>query len=231
MVGDPYKAAKTFKEWKSATPEERVFAMGELKQKATVAGVYFSLLAINQGMLSSMNSDQKINFDNPRRGDFLAFKVAGHNLGIISPMIGMVKLFSNLVHDSIGKRSKLEELSTRSSEFGTTGISYIRGKSSPFTSFAWDIASHADFQGRPLPFSKDKTPAWLRKQGYKKFTYPEYSSEEFTPIPVEEAIKEVWKAQGMNDNQIATYMKAITVAGIMGGTGARLSEDTHKTKP
>ena len=165
MVGDPLKASKTFIDWRNSSPEARAFAMSQLREKAIVSGTYFTLLAMNQGLLSATGSDQKINFTNPRKSDFLSFKVAGHNFGVIGPMLGMVRLFANLVHASTGTRGQVESLSTRSAEFGEEGASYLRGKLSPFAGFGMDVLSQSDFQGRPLPFSNDKTPAYLRRQG------------------------------------------------------------------
>jgi len=230
MVGDPYRAAKTLADWKGATPEERNFAISQVKEKATIAGVYLSLLAMNQGLLAASNSKQKVNFTDPRRGDFLAFKGDGMQFGVISPMIGMVRLFANLVHAAGGKRNRVESLVPRAQEFGEVGEEYARGKLSPFAGFGVDLASQADFQGRPLPYSKDRVPAYLRRQGVGKYTYGEYASEQFTPIPVSEAIREVWKHQGMSDAEINTYLKALATGVVMGGTGARMQEDTHVSK-
>ncbi len=230
MIGDPVKAAKTLADWKEATPEERQFALGQVKEKATIAGVYLSLLALNQGLLSASDSKQKINFTNPRRGDFLAFKAAGHDFGLISPMLGMVRLFANLYHAARGQRGKVEALTPRAEELGQEGESYLRGKLSPFMGFGMDLGFQADYAGRPLPFSNDKVPAYMRREGVKKYTYPEYTLEQFAPIPVEEAIREVWRHQGMSDAQINTYLKALATGVVMGTTGARMSEDTHPEK-
>ena len=232
MVGDPLKAAKTFVDWGNSTPEAKAFAMSELKQKAWTAGTYFALLQMNQGLLSASGSSQKINWTDPRRGDFLAFKVAGYNVGIVSPLLGAVRLFANLLHASTGKRGKVESLSSRSSEFGSTAGSYLRGKLSPFAGFGMDIASQADFQGRPMPFSSDRVPAYLRRQGVgAPYSYGEYATQQFTPIPVSEAVREVWRSQGMNEDQIKVWMRALTSAVVMGGTGARMSLDTRQQPP
>ena len=227
MVGDPLKASKTFIDWRNSSPEARAFAMSQLREKAIVSGTSFTLLAMNQGLLSATGSDQKINFTNPRKGDFLSFKVAGHNFGVVGPMLGMVRLFANLVHASTGTRGQVESLSTRSAQFGEGGASYLRGKLSPFAGFGMDVLSQSDFQGRPLPFSNDKTPAYLRRQGVGPYGYGEYASIQFTPIPVSEAIREVWHDQGMSDNQINVYLKALATGVVMGSTGARLSIDTQ----
>lgn len=225
MIGNPARAAAIFKEWKTATPEQKAFAMAELKQKATIAGTYFSLLAMNQGLLKASGSDENINFTNPRKGDFLAFKVSGHNVGLVGPMLGMVRLFANLVHDAAGKRGKLEQLTPRGAAIAEDLGSYARGKLSPFAGQAYNLASQSDFQGRPLPYSSDPVPSYLRKRGVKKYTYGEYAAQELLPIPFEEAFKEVMANQGMNESEIKKYLSALTIAVAAGGTGMRVSKD------
>ena len=58
----------------------------------------------------------------------------------------------------------------------------------------------------------------------------EYAGEHLTPIPVSEAVREVWARQGMDESTIGHWLRALTSAGIMGSTGARVSLDTHKSK-
>lgn len=229
MAGDPLKAGKILANWEDSSPGEQKFAIREVKQKASIVGTYLGLLAVNQGLLSATGSKQQINFTDPKKGDFLAFKAGGYKVGIIGPMLGMVRLFANLLHASMGKRGQVEKLTSRSEEFGQIAESYARGKLSPFASFAIDLASQSDYEGRPLPFSDDKVPAYLRREGVQKYTPAEYLSEQFTPIPASEAIREVWSKQGMSNDEIDTWMKALLIAGTMGGTGAKLAPDTSQS--
>jgi hypothetical protein len=230
MLGDPLKAGRTLIDWDKASPGEKAFALREVQQKATIAGVYLSLLALNQGLLTATGSNQQINVTNPRRSDFLAFKAGGYKFGVVSPMLGMVRLFANLIHDSVGKRGPVESMTPRFASFGEDTAQYVRGKASPFAGFAADVISQSDFAGRPLPFSNDRVPAYLRRQGVKKYTYGEYAALQFTPIPVSEAIRESLAKQGMNDSEIEHYLKAITSGLVMGATGARMGLDAHIEK-
>jgi hypothetical protein len=226
MIGDPGRAAATFKGWKNATPEERFFAMSELKQKARIAGTYFSLLALNQAYLSMTGAKEKLNLNNPRRSDFLAFKVAGHDVGVISPLLGIVRLFANLKHDATGDRSKFENLSSRQDEVMDTLGKYARGKLSPMAQFGADIAFKKDAQQQPVPWSTDP----LHK-GEKKLDYKTYLTTTFSPIPWEEAIKEVWHDQGMPEEQQNIWLKALTVGVAAGGTGVRIAPDYPEVAP
>jgi len=221
MVKDPLVAAKTFVDWKDASYEQRHFALAEFKQKATIAATYAGLLALNQGILSASGSDQELNLTNPRKGDFMAFKAGGHNIGIVGPMLGMVRLFANMLHAATGKRGKLEQTQTRFAEMGSTLAEYGRGKLSPFAAFGADVVSQADLFGRPLPFSDDKVPKRYKQEG--PYTYGEYAGQTFSPIPVSEALREVWKDQGLSDSQIQVYLNALLTAVVAGGTGARIS--------
>lgn len=230
MGGDTLKAGKTFANWDKASSGEQAFAIRELKTKAQIAGTYLGLLALNQGLLSATGSRQQINFTDPRKGDFLAFKAGGYKFQILGPMLGMVRLFANLVHDAFGKRKGLEKVEPRYKEMGGDVAEYVRGKLSPFAADVVDVVSQSDFQGRPLPFSHDKTPAYLRKEGVKKYTVGEYAAEQFSPIPASEAIKEVWRKQGMSESDIDHWMGAFFIAALAGGTGARMSKDMSKPK-
>jgi hypothetical protein len=227
FVGDTLRATKTFASWKDATPSERMAAIAEVKQKGRIAGTYFSLLAINQGLLSAMGSGQAVNFTDPHRGDFLAFKGFGQTISVISPMLHMVGLVADLARIATAKRSKFEQLTPRGEAMGKRLWSYGRGKLSPFAAPIVDVATQADFTGRPLPFSEDKVPRYQRRQGMDRYTWPEYLAQTFSPIPVSEALREVWASQGMDHTQMETATKALSVFVITGGTGVRLSEDKH----
>ncbi len=232
LLGDPAKATKTFINWKGETPEARAAAVEQVKQKALIAGTYVGALAINQGFLSASGSDEKINFTDPRHGDWLSFKVAGHRIGVISPMIGSVRFLANVIHDSMGDRSKFEKMQGSRFEQATKDAGqYLRGKESPFAKVATDTAFQADFKENPMPWSNDAISKHQKAEGVHKFTYAEYAGKNLTPIPLQEAITEVWKKQGMNEDQITTVLNAIIIAASVGGTGIKISEDTPYKKP
>lgn len=226
LVGDPVKDGKTFLNWSNATPAERAMAVRNVKQKAIMVGTYASLLAINEGLLEATNSDEKINYDDPRKPDFLAFKGAGHQFGVVSPLLGSIRYVANMMHAAMGERTKTERKDTRFEEMTTLSAKYVRGKASPFGAFAADVATQADFQGRPLPFSNDKVPAYLRREGKGPYTVPEYAMRTIAPIPLEEALKEVWMDQGMSEDRAKHWLGVLATIAVVGGTGARLQPDT-----
>ncbi len=112
LVGDPRRAAKIAANWKGETPENQAWAMSQVKQKATMAAVYMGYLAANQGILSATGSNQKINFDDPSKADWLSFKVAGHNVGIIGPMLGSIRFLTDLIKYPTESSKELQPLRT-----------------------------------------------------------------------------------------------------------------------
>lgn len=225
MIGDMLRAMKTFKEWRHATPEQRMAAISEVKGKAAIVAFYSALLAMNQGILMATGSEQSINVTDPRRGDFWAFKIAGFNLGIVSPMIGMVRLFANLAHAAVGERNKVEALQTRSGQAFERVGEYVGGKFAPITQFGRNVIFQSDYRGRPMPWSEDRVPAALRRQGIDRYGWGEWLTDQFAPIPFEEAAREIWMAYGMDEVRMNDIMRALLVAGSMAATGARVSED------
>ncbi len=231
LIGDPVKDGKTFANWSSASDGAKAAAIRNTKEKALIAGTYIGLLAANEGLLTATGSKQKINFTDPKKPDFLAFKAAGYQLGIISPMLGAIRYLVNMTHAALEERHGAEKKDTRFEEMVTLTGKYGRNKLSPFGGFVTDVAAQADYQNRPLPFSKDKPPAYLSKEGIGKYTYAEWLGEQFAPIPLEEAIKEVWTDQGMSEDRQKHWLGVIATMAVMGGTGARMQPDTEKLPP
>ena len=245
LAGDTLRAGDTFLRWKDSTLAEKTFAMNWLKERAWVAGTLFSLLALNQGFLSATGSKQKINgipeeFGgggiDPLSGDFLKFKVAGMDVAYGSAMLNMAKLPPRIATAIMfeGKTSKLILEDER--VYKILG-DYLRSQMSPFAGTATDLALGRDYAGRPLPRAgfgllKGRTdiPKRLKLHGIDKpYSWAEYSSIQFTPIPISEGIREVWgQGLGMSDSQINHYLKGWAITSLMAGTGARITEDRPK---
>lgn len=227
MFGDPIRAAGIFARWSKSTPEQRYWAISEAKQKALMVATYYSLLAMNQGFLKAIGSDQDVNLTDVRKGDFMAFKVAGFNVGLAGPLIGMVRLLGDMLHIGQGEQTPLERLDTRGEALGGRIARYARGKFSPFASFAYDISTQQDFRGRPLPWSSDRVPRYRRLQGIDQYDWSEYLLATASPIPVEEAIREVFSGAGMDDMTASKLIHSLTIVGGMAATGARITSDVE----
>lgn len=221
LIGDPALAAKRFANWKNETPEARASAVREVKQKAIIASTYLGALAVNQGLLSAVGSDDTINFTDPKRSDFLSFKMFGHNVGVVGPIIGTVKFLANIARAAGGERTKLDAAtSTRADKMMEVTGKYVRGKLSPFAQVGTDLATQSDYSGRPMPFSEDRPPAYLRRKGVERFGYGEYTAQAALPIPLEEAVKEAIETDG----PLAWKMLKAVIVGVSSSTGARIKE-------
>jgi hypothetical protein len=172
-------------------------------------------------------SDQKINYSDPKKPDFLAFKVHGFKVGVASPFIGVMRLFANSYHAAVGERTKYEKLTSRQKELMTVAGKYARGKASPFASFGIDLASQEDYSGRKLPWSSEPLTRSQRLKGETPYSAGEYIAQTFTPIPIEEMVKETWGQMGMGPEEIGKLTRALLIGATMSATGARVSEDVQ----
>jgi len=233
-IGDPAKAVVKSGQWmtdvikgtNTLSEADKALVLRQAKEKAYVAGTMLSLLAANDGMLKSAGSKQRVNFTNPRKDDFLAFKAFGKDIKIVSSMLTDLRFLVNIYHASQQARSGSEVKDSRFEEEGALVMKYGRGKLSPFGQIGADYLAQGDYQNRPMPWSKDKVPAYLAREGKDRYTYPEYGLEMLAPIPVEDAIKEVWSDQGMSNERIEHWLGVLATIAVEGGTGARVSQAT-----
>lgn len=225
LVGDPLVAAKRFVNWRNETPAARSAAWREVRQKAIMVGTYAALLGANSAILALSGSDDEINWTDPKKNDWLSFKIAGKNVGL-SPMIGDLKYLCRLAIAAGGDRSKLDVAGgTRWNTMARLTSDQVRGKMSPFGKTVVDLATQSDFRGRPMWYSNDEVPKHLQKQGIDKIGWGEYAADTFLPIPLEESLQEMWKTQGMDKAQIKRWLGIVAVGASAGLTGARVSEE------
>jgi hypothetical protein len=226
LVVDPVRALRSFAAWDTATPAEKIFAINQIKEKATVAATLFGLLVVNQGILSAVGSNQNINFTNPMKNDFLKFKGAGMTFSYGNAMLSMARLPVRLYAIRESDGGKLKNLIFPDEDTYSVLGEYARSQLSPFASLALDLWFKSDWQNRPLPNSNRPVPKRLAVQGVKPYTWPEFWSEQLLPIPLEEAMREVWgKQYGMNEETMQTMLKTMATIAVMAGTGGRLVDD------
>lgn len=236
LVGDTMRAAEIFRKWSYgkirgvdlATPEEKWWAMRELKEKLAIVGVYGGLLALNQGFLWAGDQKQKINFFDPSKSDFWMFKGAGYKAGIGTPIIAIVRLISDIAHLATGTLKPSERRFGREEAQQVRVMRYIRGKASPIASVGADLLSQQQM-GRPLPWSSDRVSRSQRLRGEGRLDYPEWALETGLPIPFEEAVKEIFRTEGMPESWITRLLRVFTIAGTAFATGVRISPDVQRT--
>jgi hypothetical protein len=235
---DPAKSALTFANWEKATPEAKHFALHQLKEKAWVMGTLLSMLGANAAMLSATGSKQKINFTDPSRSDWMKFKVAGMDFSFGNAMLSMARFPANIYVD-IKNEGKFNKLIYEDENVATTLIRYLRTQASPIASLFADLGLGRDYEQRPLPRKlfgvlpgATNLPKRLKAQGVTKpYSWTEYVTSSQVPIFTTESVKEVWRnGFGMNPKQVRAAFRAFVVAGITGGTGGRVSEDTSLPK-
>jgi len=239
LLGDTVKAMDLGIKWQTRpneiTPVEKQFVMHQVKEKAAVVGTYIGLLIANQAILSWQGSKQRINAPildpdwNARRGDFMAFKAFGAEAKIVSPIIGIVRAFAQLLHVLRTDRTKYEKLTQRSDAASESLGRYARQKLSPFGGVVSDVLTAQDFANRPMPWSNEPVPRSQRLRGEKPYDWSEYLMEQFAPIPLEEGIKELWINQGMSPEDANKWLKGLKALGatMAGSTGARISSDVY----
>ena len=232
LAGDPLRAVGTLLNWKNASQGEKYFAMNQLKEKLRVVGTFSSLLALNQGILSAVGSDQKVNVSDPFKPDFLKFKVAGMNITYGNPMITMARLPLRLFV-GVENEGKFNKIVYEDENVATILFEYVRSQMSPFAGTTTDLAIGRDFMRRPLPRAafgllpgKTNIPKRLKQEGIQPYTWTEYTAQQAAMIPLQEALKEVWGKDLLMDAAARERsLKALATIIVMGGTGARVSDD------
>ena len=231
LIGDPVKAAKTFTNWKEASPAEKAGAKLVARNAGEKIATYVALLAANSALLSLMGSKQKINYTNPLSSDWLKFKTGGgKTLDITGGTLASMKLLGTLIDNTvIGATGTKKELFKKPAEKDYQAIgTQLRYKLSPFASTIADLVETTDAMGRPLPYSNVKP-----KKGETKYTYLSYVGQQQAPIPVSAGIREAigsMKERGMTNLQIKDVLMGTLYFTVEGFTGAKLGNEPKKKK-
>ena len=217
---------------KEVTPEEKAFAIKQVRQKATIVATMASMLAANQAILSAAGSKQKINFTDPTRSDWLKFKAFGLDISFGNAMLTTLRLpfreaailLNNTKFATGKKRSESADRGT----YDAIG-EYVRNQLNPAVGDAVSLAFQNDAQGRPLPWSRQKVPKYLQKEGITEpYTWGEWVRDASMPIALEESVKQVFNDNGMPKDESEKWTKILSTAIYMGGTGGRISEDGYQ---
>lgn len=231
LIGDPAKAAKTFTNWKEASPAEKAGAKLVARNAGEKIATYVALLAANSALLSLMGSKQKINYTNPLGNDWLKFKTGGgKTLDITGGTLASMRLLGTLLDNTVtGYTGNKKELWKKPAEKDYQAIgTQIRYKLSPFASTIADLVETTDAMGRPLPYSNIKP-----KKGETQYTVGSYLLQQQTPIPISAGIREAigsMKERGMTNIQIQDALMGTLYFTVEGFTGAKLGNEPKKKK-
>jgi len=197
LIGDPARMLGTFGKMaigKEATPEQYMNARIEAVQKAKFLTAAVGLLGFNQVLLSLTGSDQKINFTDFKKPDWLAFKGFGYEVRPFRAYTSIVRLVGKTLHDLLGERfpktfgalTPLEKSTGNNMKRAAIdAVDYLYGKLSPLARDVAVIANQQDFAGNTVPWS-NKPPL----RGREKLSWPQFITEMVSPIPVSEAASE-----------------------------------------
>ena len=248
LVTDPIRAANSLIKMDNMTDAEKWFAKNQFKQAAKIFAVGTSLMLANQQLNDLFGDGKKLNGVpvalggggwNPMQSDFMKFRVAGMNFAWGSPFLTMARLPLRLYQIGAGSGGKTRFLIyPDESMYKTTG-SYLRTQASPFLSPIISVITKGDYQDRPLPQipgygPPPPVPKRLAAQGVKPYTWTEFISDTMLPIPVEQAVNEVWHDHGLTRTQAQdkSAVKPFITFIVTAGTGGRLTEDwTPKKSP
>lgn len=222
LITDPAKATKTFVNWNKATAPEKVQAKIVAKRAGEIISTYGGLLAMNQAILTLSGSDDKINFTNPLKSDWMKFKASGKTIDVSGGVRSSIAFVGNLMNEIYtGYTGNKKELWKKPEEKELVSIgTQLRYKSSPFAGILWDLATSTDAMGRPLPFSNVKP-----KKGDTPYTIQSYLLNQTAPIPVSAGIRatiESMKENGMTEVQIKDILDGIFTGIVEGASGAKL---------
>ncbi|MCL2650324.1 MAG: hypothetical protein FWD60_04755, partial [Candidatus Azobacteroides sp.] len=231
IVKNPAKALGILSKWNRATTAEKVFAKVWTRRAAITAGTYMLGLTINNALNYYFYGDDKhkVNFFNPLKSDWMQYKVGDVTLNPTSGVLSTLRFavgLASLPFVNSGTIKNEYHADNRLDAFGKDVLKYGEGKLSPFYSTVLENITHHDYSGNTLPFYDDK-PLY----GFNhKMSYTEYLLSK-APLPIAEASQlynESIRNQGVPEDKVHAFWKAIEHGVISGTTGARLYDNTKQ---
>ena len=183
-------------------------------------------LAINNAMLIAAGSQQRVNFTDPTKKDWLKFKGGDSNIDVSGGIISTVDFLGHLLYlpTETNKELSVDEHSNRVDAFTKLGSNYAFSKLSPFASTGKEVLTAHDYLGNTMPWSDDKP----KNKYAHKLDWKEYLLTEQAPIFIAsgaQATYESMRDRGMSDAQINDILTGIVKGAIEGGTGTHVSPD------
>jgi hypothetical protein len=220
IFSDPATTINTFSNWSKATTGEKAVAMTRLSGATQFLLTNLGFLAVNQGLMYALGQKDKVNFTDPSKADFLAFK-GSDLLANVPGLHTEIRTLAKILGVAFANKQQLRGESKFTATAKTVG-QYGMGKLTPTIQRGLEIGLGQNWMGRPLPWSADKgTPSKPR------MTYGEYAAS-IGPIPLEGPIGFVYdhlKKAGASALDASAITKALIITGI-GGTGIHVRENT-----
>jgi len=187
LIQDPIRMLGTFGKMANpflkVSPEERMSAIYEAKNKAKFLGVMTGTLLANQALLSLTGSNQSVNFLDPKKRDWLAYKGFGYDLATIGAFTRIFRLVAQEYNAVFGELSRWQKAKGgREQAMKDAVYTYLRSGFSPITRDIIVASTGKDYVGNTVPWSKEQPD-----RGRRKLTWRELIQEQFAPIPISEA--------------------------------------------
>jgi len=187
LIQDPARMLNTFGKMANpflkVSPEERMSAIYEAKNKAKFLGVLTGTLLANQALLSVTGSNQSVNFLDPKKRDWLAYKGFGYELATIGAFTRIIRLIAQEYNAVFGELSRWQKAKGgREQAMKDALYTYLRSGLSPITRDIIVVSTGKDYVGNTAPWSKEQPD-----RGRRKLTWREIIQEQFAPIPISEA--------------------------------------------
>ena len=187
LIGDPARMIGTFGKmanpFAKVTPEERMSAFSEAKNKLAFLGTLAGTLLANQALLSVTGSNQSINFTDPKKNDWLAYKGFGYNFTTVGAMTRIARLLSQEYNAVFGDLTRIQKArGGREAAMKDALYTYFRSGFSPIVRDIVVGATGKDYIGNVVPWSSEQPD-----RGRRRLTWGEIVQEQFAPIPISEA--------------------------------------------
>jgi hypothetical protein len=187
LIQDPIRMLGTFGKMANpflkVSPEERMSAIYEAKNKAKFLGVLTGTLLANQALLSITGSNQSVNFLDPKKRDWLSYKGFGYDLATIGAFTRIFRLVAQEYNAVFGELSRWQKAKGgREQAMKDAVYTYLRSGFSPITRDIIVASTGKDYVGNTVPWSKEQPD-----RGRRKLTWRELIQEQFAPIPISEA--------------------------------------------
>jgi hypothetical protein len=237
LFADPAKTVKTFANWGKATPGERAAAWTRLSGASQYAGTLIGSLALNQGLLWALKSNQQINYTDPTKKDYLAFKLGGlesYFPGMHSEIktLGQIlaTAFMNPRDPNLSKYQANFIVGHKRDEIARILGQYGLSKAAPAAQIAEEGLIGKNFMGRPLPWSSepgqvDKKTGKI-KPGTERMSWGEYALTH-GPIPLSGPAAYVYdklRQGGASALNSTAIIRGLIISGL-GATGLHAGED------
>jgi hypothetical protein len=187
LIGDPARMIGTFANmanpFAKVTSEERMSAFSEAKNKLAFLGTLAGTLLANQALLSVTGSNQSINFTDPKKNDWLAYKGFGYNFATVGAMTRIARLLSQEYKAVFGDLTRIQKArGGREAAMKDALYTYFRSGFSPIVRDIVVAATGKDYIGNVVPWSSEQPD-----RGRRRLTWGEIVQEQLAPIPISEA--------------------------------------------